>query len=73
MSCYFVKRKGWRYELPLNGTRYTGAWFATKKEAQDAEAKRREDTDQTSSAADSAGDADRHGLLGVGQPAAGSR
>ena len=43
MSCYFAKRKGWRYELPLNGTRYTGAWFATKKEAQDAEAKRKEE------------------------------
>jgi integrase len=43
MSCYFIKRKGWRYELPLNGIRHTGAWFATKKEAQVAEAKRKEE------------------------------
>jgi len=43
MSCYFVKRKGWRYELPLNGTRHTGAWFATKKEAQEAETSRKEE------------------------------
>jgi len=43
MSCYSVKGKGWRYELPLNGTRYTGAWFATKKEAQEAETLRREE------------------------------
>ena len=42
MSIYFTKGKGWRYDLPLNGTRYTKAWFKTKKAAKDAEAKRKE-------------------------------
>ena len=45
MSVYLVKGKdkGWRYDLPLNGTRYTKTWFKTKKAAKDAEAKRREE------------------------------
>ena len=41
MSFYFVKRKGWRYDFTLKGQRYTGAWFATKKDAKQAEADRR--------------------------------
>jgi len=43
MSIYFVKRKGWRYDFTLKGTRYTGTWFKTKGEAMQAEAKRKED------------------------------
>jgi integrase len=43
MSCYFIKGWGWRYELSLNGSRFTGSGFATKKEAQEAEAKRKEE------------------------------
>jgi integrase len=43
MSVYFTKTKGWRYDLPLNGTRYTKAGFKTKKAAKEAEAKRREE------------------------------
>lgn len=43
MSTYFVKKKGWRYDFTLNGTRYTEAWFKTKKEALEAEAKRKEE------------------------------
>ena len=43
MSVYFTKGKGWRYDLPLNGTRYTKAGFKTKKAAKEAEAKRREE------------------------------
>ena len=39
MSVYFVKGKGWRYDFTLNGTRQTEAWFTTKKEAKQAEAK----------------------------------
>ncbi len=42
MSIYFVKGKGWRYDFTLKGIRYTNAWFKTKKEAKQAEAKRRE-------------------------------
>lgn len=43
MSVYFVKGKGWRYDFTLRKTRYTNAWFKTKKEAWQAEAKRREE------------------------------
>ena len=43
MSVYLVKGKGWRYDFTRGGTRYTGTWFKTKKEARVAEAKRRED------------------------------
>jgi integrase len=43
MSVYSVKDKGWRYDFTLKGTRYTGSWFKTKKEARTAEEKRREE------------------------------
>lgn len=43
MSVYFKKGKGWRYDFTLDGTRYTNAWFKTKREAMDAESKRREE------------------------------
>jgi len=43
MSAYLVKRKGWRYDFTLNGTRHTEAWFKTKKEAKQAEGKRKEE------------------------------
>ncbi len=43
MSYYSVKGKGWRYDFTLNGQRYTEAWFKTKKEAIQAEAKKREE------------------------------
>ena len=43
MSAYFVKGKGWRYDFTSSGTRHTEAWFKTKKEAKQAEAKRREE------------------------------
>jgi integrase len=43
MSVYFVRGKGWRYDFTLKGTRYTEAWFETKKEAQRAQNKRKED------------------------------
>lgn len=42
MSLYFVKGKGWRYDFTQNGKRYTKTWFTTKKEAKQAEAKRKE-------------------------------
>ncbi len=44
MSLYFVKGKGWRYDFTLNGKRHTKSWFKTKKEAKQAEAKRKEET-----------------------------
>lgn len=43
MSVYFVKGKGYRYDFTMKGERYTEAWFKTKREAQQAEAKRREE------------------------------
>jgi len=43
MSVYSIKGKGWRYDFTLEGTRYTEAWFKTKTEARQAEAKRREE------------------------------
>jgi integrase len=46
MSLYSVKGKGWRYDFTMEGTRYTEAWFKTKKEARQAESKRREELAQ---------------------------
>ena len=43
MSYYAVKGKGWRYDFTLKGQRYTEAWFKTKKEAIQAEGKKREE------------------------------
>jgi integrase len=43
MSCYFVKGKSWRYDFLQKGVRYTSNWFPSKKEAQRAEAKRKEE------------------------------
>lgn len=43
MSVYCVKGKGWRYDFTQRGTRYTEAWFETKKEAKQAESKRKEE------------------------------
>jgi integrase len=43
MSIYLVKGKGYRYDFTMKGERYTDTWFKTKKAAQAAEAKRREE------------------------------
>ena len=43
MSIYSVKGKGWRYDFTLKGTRHTEAWFKTKREARQAEAKKKEE------------------------------
>ncbi len=43
MSIYSVQPKGWRYDFTLNGQRYTEAWFPTKREAKQAEARKREE------------------------------
>jgi integrase len=43
MSVYLVQGKGWRYDFTRQGTRHTEAWFKTKKEAKEAEAKKREE------------------------------
>ena len=43
MSLYLVKGKGWRYDFTLEGIRHSKAWFKTKTEAKQAEAKRREE------------------------------
>lgn len=43
MSVYSITGKGWRYDFILNQKRYTEAWFATKKEAKQAEAQKREE------------------------------
>ena len=38
----FSQGKGWRYDFTLKGTRHTETWFKTKREAKQAEAKRKE-------------------------------
>ena len=43
MSTYFKTGKGWRYEFILQGIRHTKAWFKTKREAKEAEVRRREE------------------------------
>jgi len=43
MSVYSVKGRGWRFDFTLKGARETGAWFKTKKDALQAEAKRKEE------------------------------
>ena len=43
MSVYSDRGKSWRYELSLNGTRYTKSGFKTKKAAQEAKAKKWEE------------------------------
>lgn len=43
MSVYFVKGKGWRYNFIQKGTRYTKAWFETKREAKKSEAEKRKE------------------------------
>jgi site-specific recombinase XerD len=43
MSIYFVKGRGYRYDFTQKGTRHTEAWFKTKKEAKEAEARKRQE------------------------------
>ncbi len=43
MSVYLKKGKGWRYDFTRKGIRHTEAWFKTKKEAKQAEARKREE------------------------------
>ena len=43
MSVYLVKGKGWRFDFTHKGIRQTGAWFKTKKEALQEEARRKEE------------------------------
>jgi integrase len=43
MSVYSVKGKGWRYDFTLKCERHTEAWFKTKKEAVQAEVRRKEE------------------------------
>ena len=43
MSSYLVKAKGWRYDFTLAGQRYTMGFYDTKREANQAEADRRDD------------------------------
>ena len=43
MGIYLVKGKGWRSDFTLNGKRYTMAWFTTKRQAKEAEARKRQE------------------------------
>jgi integrase len=43
MSVYSKKGKGWRYDFTQNGIRYTEAWFKTKREGKEAEARKRQE------------------------------
>ncbi len=46
MSVYFKKGRGWRYDFTIKGKRHTEAWFETKLQAKQAEARRREEVDR---------------------------
>lgn len=46
MSVYSDKDKGWRYDFILNGQRYSGAGYKTKRDARLAEAQRREEIEK---------------------------
>lgn len=46
MSVYFKKGRGWRYDFMINGKRHTEAWFETKLQAKQAEAKKREEVEK---------------------------
>ncbi len=41
MGVYFVHKKGWRYDFVMKGQRYTQAWYETKRDANEAEHKKR--------------------------------
>ena len=43
MSQYFNKWTGWRVDFTHKGLRYTEAWFKTKAQAKQAEARKREE------------------------------
>jgi len=43
MSQYLTKKKGWRFDFILKGTRHTGQWFKTKREAKKAEEEKRKE------------------------------
>lgn len=43
MSVYFVEKKGWRFDFMSKGERYTQAWFKTKREAKEAEQRKRDE------------------------------
>jgi integrase len=49
MSVYFVEKKGWRYDFMLKGERYTKTWFKTKREAKEAEQKKRTELNKPTS------------------------
>lgn len=55
MSAYFVKGKGWRYDFTHKGIRYTEAWFKTKREAKEAEEKKRQELKNQPKQADAEG------------------
>ncbi|MFY9944028.1 MAG: tyrosine-type recombinase/integrase [Desulfobacterales bacterium] len=45
MSVYSKRGKGWRYDFTHKAVRHTEAWFKTKREAMQAEAKKREEVE----------------------------
>ena len=63
MSIYSVKGKGWRYDFTLKGIRHTEAWFKTKTEAKTSRSKK---TRGDKKPEIQNGNANRHGILGVG-------
>ena len=69
MSVYLTKGKGYRYDFKLSGARYTGAWFATKKDAKTGRG-RKEGSDSKPEGRVDGGDPNRHDLLGHGEPKA---
>jgi len=49
MSVYFVEKKGWRYDFMTKGERHTNAFYKTKREAKEAEQKKRRELTQATS------------------------
>ncbi len=46
MTVYSKAGKGFRYDFMVKGKRHTKAWFKTKRAAQKAEAKRKEEVEK---------------------------
>ena len=46
MSVYSKKGKGWRFDFTMDGKRYTGAWYRTKRQAMQAESDKRKEANR---------------------------
>ena len=65
----FGEGQRWRFDFTLKGKRYTAAWFKTKTEAKQAEARKKRGPKTAVGTSDDRNDngADRHGLFHAGK------